>query len=322
MVGGTYVPSATGGASGNPVNITIDAFSTSVCSMSGPVVTFNHVGNCVIDAYQAGNADFLAAPQAQQMMTVGTASVALTWATPAAITYGTPLTATQLDATASVPGTFSYDPPAGTILQPGTSTLTATFTPTDTTDYTGGIISTQITVTQAPQAITFTSTPPASPVVGGTYVVSATGGASGNPVTFVINAPSTSVCSISGSVVTFDHPGSCVIDAYQDGNADYLLAQARQTLTVGKATPPLSWATVPSITFGTPLTGKELDATASVPGTFSYSPPAGHGPAARHPDPDGRLHPHRHHRLHRRRHQHPDHSRLQQAVHHNDDLRS
>ena len=51
------------------------------------------------------------------------ATPTVTWAAPAAITYGTALSATQLDATASVPGTFTYTPAAGTILGAGTQTL-------------------------------------------------------------------------------------------------------------------------------------------------------------------------------------------------------
>ena len=38
---------------------------------------------------------------------------------PAAITYGTALGATQLDATASVAGTFAYTPASGTVLEAG-----------------------------------------------------------------------------------------------------------------------------------------------------------------------------------------------------------
>ncbi|MGA2536290.1 MAG: choice-of-anchor Q domain-containing protein, partial [Terracidiphilus sp.] len=60
----------------------------------------------------------------------------ITWPTPAAITYGTPLSATQLDASANEPGTFTYSPSAGTVIGvAGSDTLTATFTPADTTDY-------------------------------------------------------------------------------------------------------------------------------------------------------------------------------------------
>ena len=49
------------------------------------------------------------------------------------------MSATQLEATASVPGTFVYTPAAGTVLGAGNSqTLSVTFTPTDTADYNDG----------------------------------------------------------------------------------------------------------------------------------------------------------------------------------------
>ena len=43
-------------------------------------------------------------------ITVLQGDAAITWATPADIVYGTALSATQLNATASVPGTFVYTP--------------------------------------------------------------------------------------------------------------------------------------------------------------------------------------------------------------------
>ena len=68
-------------------------------------------------------------------LTVNQATPTITWAAPAGIAPGTALSATQLDATANVPGTFVYNPAAGTVLTAGTQQLTAVFTPTDTTDY-------------------------------------------------------------------------------------------------------------------------------------------------------------------------------------------
>ena len=60
----------------------------------------------------------------------------ITWASPAPITYGMALGAAQLDDKASVPGSFTYSPAAGTVLQAGNNqTLSLTFTPTDSTDY-------------------------------------------------------------------------------------------------------------------------------------------------------------------------------------------
>ena len=68
------------------------------------------------------------------------------WASPAAITYGTALGPAQLDATATVPGTFTYSSPTGTVLPAGVQTLSVTFTPSDTTDYTPVTASTSICV--------------------------------------------------------------------------------------------------------------------------------------------------------------------------------
>ena len=69
-------------------------------------------------------------------LTVNQATPVITWAPLAAITQGTALGSAQLDATASVPGTFAYSPAVGAVPPVGTQQLTATFTPTDATDYT------------------------------------------------------------------------------------------------------------------------------------------------------------------------------------------
>ena len=75
----------------------------------------------------------------------GTSNVpTITWNTPAAITYGTALSSTQLSATANVPGTFVYTPAAGTVLKAGKQTLSAVFTPTDTQTYSAATASVQL----------------------------------------------------------------------------------------------------------------------------------------------------------------------------------
>ena len=92
------------------------------------------------------------------------------------------------------------------------------------------------------QEIAFTSAPPPSPITGVTYAVAASGGGSGNRVTFSIDSSSGSVCSASASTVTFNQPGRCVIDANQAGNANYQAApQAQQTITVNAAPQAISF---------------------------------------------------------------------------------
>jgi hypothetical protein len=99
----------------------------------------------------------------------------------------------------------------------------------------------QAIAVKAAQSITFTSTPPQDPYKGVTYTVTATGGGSGNPVTFSIDSSSTSAgCSVSGSTVTFGGPGTCVIDANQGGNGSYQPAtQAQQAVKVNS--PPATF---------------------------------------------------------------------------------
>jgi hypothetical protein len=64
-------------------------------------------------------------------ITVLKATSTITWSAPADITYGTALSATQLNASATCPVRFVYSPAIGTVLNAGSSqTLSVTFTPT------------------------------------------------------------------------------------------------------------------------------------------------------------------------------------------------
>jgi glucose/arabinose dehydrogenase len=85
----------------------------------------------------------------------------ITWANPAAITADTPLSATQLNATATnngspVPGIFTYTPSAGTVLPAGAGqTLSVNFAPTDGTTYNSATKTVTITVNSGSQTSTF-----------------------------------------------------------------------------------------------------------------------------------------------------------------------
>ena len=81
------------------------------------------------------------------------------------------------------------------------------------------------------QTITFASTPPDPALLGGSYTVSATGGGSGNPVTFTSLTPA--VCPLSGATVSFVAVGTCSIAADQAGNTGFApAARALQTFAV------------------------------------------------------------------------------------------
>ena len=71
----------------------------------------------------------------------------IAWNDPADIASGTPLGATQLNATPSVPGTLVYTPPAGTVLSVGSDqVLSVTLTPADAANYTGASATAHIDV--------------------------------------------------------------------------------------------------------------------------------------------------------------------------------
>ena len=55
---------------GPRVTFSIAPSSSSVCSISGSSVSFKKHGDCIVRANQAGNANYLPAPQAQQVITV------------------------------------------------------------------------------------------------------------------------------------------------------------------------------------------------------------------------------------------------------------
>ncbi len=105
--------------------------------------------------------------------------------------------------------------------------------------------SNSLTVNKASQTITFTSTAPSSAVYGSTYTPTATGGGSGNPVTFGASG----ACSYDGNTgkVTMTSTGTCTVTADQPGNGNYNAApQASQSFSVGKANQATLTVTAPN----------------------------------------------------------------------------
>jgi hypothetical protein len=77
-------------------------------------------------------------------LTVAQATPVITFPAPAPISAGTALSATQLNATANVPGSFRYSPSAGAVLAAGQQPLTAVFSPTDSSDYLSATVYTSL----------------------------------------------------------------------------------------------------------------------------------------------------------------------------------
>jgi hypothetical protein len=189
---------------------------------------------------------------------VAKATPTIAWATPAAITFGTALGGAQLNASASVPGIFMYSAAAGTVLKAGIQTLSVTFTPTDTTDYTSASASVQLIVNKATPAITWAM--PAS-IKAGTPLGSAQLNATANVPGKFVYLPQAGIVLAAGTQtlsVTFT-PNDIV---------DYTIATATVSLVVTPSQPQISISPA-SINFGTVAFGSLLTQTETVSNTGS-----------------------------------------------------
>ncbi len=188
----------------------------------------------------------------------------LSWASPARITYGTPLGPVQLNASANAPGSFVYNPPAGTILNSGSNhVLTVVFTPNDAVNF--NVVTQSVTIDVGPGTPFISWTNP-TPIVYGTALGGAQLNAGVNASgSFVFNPP-------PGTILFASNGQSLTVNFIPADTNQFLPASRTVLIDVLKGTPSLAWNTPAPIEEGTPLSAAQLNATASVPGTFVYSP--------------------------------------------------
>jgi hypothetical protein len=226
-------------------------------------------GTYTVVATFPGGVDYAAAA-AQATFDIARATPVVSWEGPASIAYGAALGPSQLNATSTVPGRFSYDPGAGAVLSVGSHTLTATFTPDDPADYTTATTATTLVVAPESPIVTWSSP---SPIVYGTALGSAQLDATANVPGSFSYAPARGTVLGAGTQtlsVTFT----------PDDSTDYGSVTATATIVVDRATPAITWGTPAPIVYGAALGPSQLDATADVPGRFAYTPGAGTVPGA------------------------------------------
>jgi sugar lactone lactonase YvrE len=288
----SFSVAATGGASGDAVIFT----SSGACSNSGATYTMtNSTGTCSVIANQAANSNYAAAPQITKTVT---ANGPLVTVSPSTINFGSvslgSITTKNITVTNIGTASVTINQPLISIVKGGNSNefvavslcptpLAAGKNCTVTIAFVAGPFYTPQTATLQimdnapgspqpvtlsatvliPQAITFTTNPPASATFKSSFTVVAPGGASGNAVTFT----SSGSCSNSGATYTMTSgTGTCSVIANQAGNSSYAAAaQVTKTVT---ATYPLASLSPTSLSFGTVSTGKS-----STPKTVTLSNP-------------------------------------------------
>ncbi|TGU70731.1 hypothetical protein E4633_17180 [Geomonas terrae] len=257
--GAAYTVTANGGASGNPVVFTIDGSAASVCQISGSTVSFIGVGTCVINANQAGNSNYNAAPQVQQSFGVAKGTPTITkLPTATGIVFGAPLSASTLSGgTADVAGTFTFTTPATVPSAAGSYSAGITFTPSDAAHYTtvGGTVN--VPVAKATPVIT--KLPTATGIVFGAPLSASnlSGGTADVPGTFTFTNPAT-VPSAAGTFLAD-------ITFTPNDAADYTTATGSVTVAVAKAT---ATVTLGSLNYTYDNTPKAVTATTN-PGNLA-----------------------------------------------------
>lgn len=262
---------------------TFTSSTPSVCTITtGGALTFVNAGTCTINADQAGNGTYLAAPQVTWSFTVNAV-------VPGAPTVGTAVlvSSTEVDVAFTAPAssggiaitgytvtanpggataTGSGSPIRVTGLTPGTS-YTFTVTATNSAGTGSASAASNAVVTAATQVITFAN--PGSQDFGTTPTLSATAD-SGLPVSFASSTPSVCTITPTGALALLT-AGTCTITADQAGDASHLpAAQVSRTFAVNAVAPgapvigtatmasPTSVTvtfTAPGFTGGTPVTG-------------------------------------------------------------------
>ncbi|MFD2602111.1 YDG domain-containing protein, partial [Flavobacterium suzhouense] len=225
---------ATGGSSGEPIAYV--SSNPAVATIVGSTVTIVGAGTVNITASQAGNANYNAANDVVRTLTVNKENQTISNFNDITKTYGDvdfSLTATGGASGEPVTYTSSDNNVATitgntvTIIGAGTTTITASQAGND--NYNAASLAHTLTVAKAGQSIIFSDI---TKTYGDSdFTLAATGGASGETVTYV--SSNVLVATISGNTVTIVGNGTANITASQSGNANYNAAtDVVRTLTV------------------------------------------------------------------------------------------
>ncbi len=234
---------------------------TATLTITGATMTMNG------DKYQCLITGFSTVASAPANLTVQKRTPTLTWASPAPITYGTALSATQLNAIASVAGTYTYTPASGAVLPAGTRSLRVDFAPTDSVNYNPASANVNLVVNPALLTVTASSV---SKVYGAAlppFSYSITGFVNGDTAGTAVTGAAT-----TGTTATAASPVGTYAIVAGTGSllaANYSFEFKPGVLTITKADQTITFPAPASKVVGAPAFA--LGATVNSPLTLSYA---------------------------------------------------
>jgi hypothetical protein len=259
---------------------TITLSSTSPYTAAFSTSTLAAGSHSISATYLPGSDDEFTGSSSAVAVTVSVDKIAptITWAAPANIVYGTALSGTQLNATATdpttnnmVPGTFTYTPPAGTVLAVGTVNLQVLFTPADPTTYSTQTATVTLTVTPAPLTVTANNLSLTAGSTIPTLTATITGFVNGDTSAVVSGAASCTTTATSASPAG-TYPITCTVGTLAAANYTFTFVSGTLTLN-SKTTPTVTTLpTASAITYGQTLASSTLSGgVASVGGSFAWT---------------------------------------------------
>jgi sugar lactone lactonase YvrE len=251
--GGTFSLSATAESNGNPDGQPVTFTATGPCTTSGATTG---VGRCTITASQVGGSTYSPA-SVSQSFNITPAVLTVTATSFPSVTYEQAIPALTYTITGYASQDLLNGSPkpvvTGTPVLSTTATQGSSLGPYPITATTGTLAAANysflfangtLTIVPASQAITFTMNAPSTAAYNSSFTVAATGGASGNPVSF----SSSGSCSNIGAIYTMTSgTGMCTVIANQAGSTNYSAAQpVTQTVNATLASPAVAFTGAPA----------------------------------------------------------------------------
>ncbi|OGU12299.1 MAG: hypothetical protein A2075_11665 [Geobacteraceae bacterium GWC2_58_44] len=244
--------------------VTFHSTTPTVCSESGPggaTITINSSGTCTIAANQAGDLSYqpvselfsIGAGLASQTISFGAApSVVAGGSATISATASSGLTVTF---TTTTPAVCSVSGSTVTGISAGSCSILAR-QPGNAVYNAASPVTLDITIGKTGQSIGVITLAPSPLAVGGSSTASASGGASGNPVSF--GTTTGTICSVNGNTVTAVAAGICSIFADQAGNQEFGPApRVTREFTVAKGSQSIG-----AVSFDPPSIGVAASTTA------------------------------------------------------------